>query len=298
MGAFLGAAVAVGVLLVWRGWRSPSPDVGSSAEDAGVATSVAAWRRPGTAMRDLLATAGVESVTPRQLVTSSVAAGVVAAVIFLGLSGTWPIAFAFGCFAGATPFALVRYRARIRRRELRELWPDVVDNLASAVRAGLSLPEALAQVGARGPEPMRAPFDRFARDYRASGRFDACLDRLKERLADPTGDRIVESLRMARDVGGSDLGRVLRTLAAFLREDLRTRAELEARQGWTVNAARLAVAAPWMLLAIMSLRSSSVRAFNAPAGWMVLACGAAVCVVAYRLMVRLGRLPEEERVLR
>ena len=29
------------------------------------------------------------------------------------------------------------------RAELRDLWPDVVDNLASAVRAGLALPEAL-----------------------------------------------------------------------------------------------------------------------------------------------------------
>lgn len=295
MGAFLGATIALGVLLVWRGWRSPS-DASGVESDGGIPPT--GWRRPGAVVRDQLAAAGVENVTPRQLMTSSVVAGLMVAVLFLGLSRTWPIAFAFGCFAGAAPFTLVRYRARIRRRELRELWPDVVDNLASAVRAGLSLPESLAQVGARGPEPMRAPFDRFARDYRASGRFDACLDRLKERLADPTGDRIVESLRMARDVGGSDLGRVLRTLAAFLREDLRTRAELEARQGWTVNAARLAVAAPWMLLAIMSLRSSSVQAFNAPGGWIVLAGGAGVCAIAYRLMVRLGRLPEEDRVLR
>ena len=54
---------------------------------------------------------------------------------------------------------------------------------------------------------------------------------------------------MAREVGGTDLGRLLRTLSAFLREDARTRAELETRQGWTVNAARLAVAAPWIVLA-------------------------------------------------
>lgn len=296
MGGLLGAVLAVGVLLIWAGTRARPASVGGSAE--GGSDAAARRRGPVESLRDQIAEAGVENVTPRQVISSSIAAGAVVGVIFLGLSRTWPIAVAFGCFAGAAPFMLVRYRARVRRRELRELWPDVVDNLASAVRAGLSLPEALAQVGGRGPEPLRAPFDRFARDYRASGRFDASLNRLKERLADPTGDRIVESLRTARDVGGSDLGRVLRTLAAFLREDLRTRAELEARQGWTVNAARLAVAAPWMLLAIMSLRSSSVQAFNAPGGWLVLICGAGACVVAYRLMVRLGRLPDEERVLR
>ena len=155
---------------------------------------------------------------------------------------------------------------RQRRAELRDLWPEVVDNLASGVRAGLSLPEALTQLGERGPEELRRPFARFGEDYRATGRFYDCLDRLKASLADPVGDRIVESLRMAREVGGTDLGRLLRTLSAFLREDARTRAELETRQGWTVNAARLAVAAPWIVLALLSLRPEAVGAYNSPRG--------------------------------
>jgi tight adherence protein B len=200
--------------------------------------------------------------------------------------------------ASYSPVAIVRMRARRRRGELRELWPDVVDNLASGVRAGLSLPEALTQVGARGPEQLRRPFQRFGQDYRATGRFYDCLDRLKASLADPVGDRIVESLRIAREVGGSDLGNLLRTLSAFLRQDARTRAELETRQSWTVNGARLAVAAPWLILALLSLNPESVRAYNSTAGLLVLLLGGGVCLVAYRLMVRIGRLPMEERVLR
>ena len=74
------------------------------------------------------------------------------------------------------------------------------------------------------------------------------LDRLKDRLADPVGDRVVEGLRIAREVGGGDLGRLLRNLSGYLRDDARTRSELEARQAWTVNGARLAVAAPWLVL--------------------------------------------------
>lgn len=107
-----------------------------------------------------------------------------------------------------------------------------------------------------------------------------------------------ESLRIAREVGGSDLGRLLRTLSSFLRDDSRTRAELETRQSWVVNSARLAVAAPWILLGLLSLRTESIRAFNAPSGWVVLAVGGGLCLVAYRLMLRLGRLPVEGRVLR
>jgi tight adherence protein B len=53
------------------------------------------------------------------------------------VSRTWPVALAFGAFAAYAPVALVRFRVRRRRNELRDLWPDAVDNLASAVRAGL-----------------------------------------------------------------------------------------------------------------------------------------------------------------
>ena len=111
-------------------------------------------------------------------------------------------------------------------------------------------------------------------------------------------DRLIESLRIAREVGGSDLGRLLRTLSTFLREDARTRAELETRQGWTVNAARLAVAAPWIVLAMLSSRPDSVQAYSRPAGVVVLAIGGGLSFVAYAVMVRIGRLPEEGRVLR
>jgi tight adherence protein B len=249
-------------------------------------------------LADVLSQAGIESVSPRQLVGSSIALGATVLVLSAAISRTVPIAIAFALFAGLAPTTLVRHRQRKRRTELRDLWPEAVDNLASAVRAGLSLPEALSQLGVRGPQELRRPFQRFAEDYRATGRFSECLDRLKSALADPTGDRIVESLRLAREVGGTDLGRLLRTLSTFLREDARTRAELETRQGWAVNGARLAVAAPWLLLGALSLNPSSVRAYNSTAGAVVLLVGGGVSLVAYRMMVRIGRLPVEDRVLR
>jgi tight adherence protein B len=213
-------------------------------------------------------------------------------------TGVVAIAACFAAMAAAAPLVWVRSRARRRRAALRDLWPDAVDNLASGVRAGLSLPEALAQLAVRGPEELRPAFAAFARDYRVSGHVGDALDGLKDRLADPVGDRIVESLRVAREVGGTDLGRLLRTLSAFLRQDAHTRSELEARQGWTVNAARLAVAAPWIVVLLLATRPESVAAYDQPTGALVLAAGGVCTVVAYRLMLRIARLPEERRVLR
>lgn len=286
MGAALGLTVGIGLLLIWRsGPRRPAPKPRTG---------------PTTSERtaELLAQAGYPTIRPQQLFALCGVSAALVLLVVVGVSRSVSIAVAFAGFAGYAPVALVKLRRRQRTVELRDVWPDVVDNLASAVRAGMSLPEAVAQVAVRGPEQLREPFKSFAEDYRASGRFGECLDRLKTSLADPVADRIIESLRVAREVGGTDLGRLLRTLSQFLREDARTRAELETRQGWTVNAARLALCAPWAVLGMLALRPETVVAYNTATGVLVLAVGGGVSLLAYRVMLRIARLPDEERVLR
>ncbi|MFK4087785.1 type II secretion system F family protein [Kribbella sp. NPDC020789] len=286
MGLLLGLFFGIGLLLIIATFVAPAE--AREAKDG----------RLVTRSRDLLASAGVEGVTPAAFIGACVITGLIATVVMFAVSGAWPVGVVFGVMAGGAPVALVRSRARRRLAEFRELWPDVVDNIASAVRAGLSLSEALAQVGERGPLPLREPFRRFGADYASTGRFAESLDRLKARLADPVGDRVVEALRIAREVGGGDLGRLLRSLSTFLRDDARTRSELESRQSWSVNGARVAVAAPWLVLAMLSFQGDVIQRYNSPVGAIVIGVGAVICVVAYRLMLRIGRLPEPERVLR
>jgi tight adherence protein B len=286
VGAVLGLMLGLGLLLVWQGVsRSPRRR----------RPALAAWSDRRT---DLLRQAGIPAVTATQLFGLQMLAGGLSAVVLLVITGIGSIAGCFAVFGFFGPAALVHRLRRRRMTDLRELWPEVVDNLASGVRAGLSLPEAVAGIGQRGPVPLRPAFEQFGADYRVSGRFMESLDRLKETLADPVADRICETLRVAREVGGTDLGTVLRTLSAFLREDGRTRSELEARQSWTVTAARLAVAAPWLILVLLASQSATLAAYDSPLGMVLLGGGAAVCAVAYQVMIRIGRLPEEQRVLR
>lgn len=289
IGLAVGLCAGLGLFSIW--WSCWPVD--DSIRPAG-----SSRRRRSDRWADDLVLAGVPGLGVWQLLSVAVGAGLVTFLLVLGLTHVPAVAACFGAMAGAAPGALVRSAARRTRSQLRDVWPDVVDNLGSAVRAGLSLPEALGQLSLRGPDQLRPPFAAFAHDYRSSGRFNDSLDRLKDRLADPVGDRVVESLRVARDVGGNDLGRLLRTLSSFLRQDARTRAELESRQSWTVNGARLAVAAPWIVLAMLSTRPESIAAYGRPAGALVLVAGGALTLVAYRVMLRIARLPEEQRVLR
>ncbi len=287
-GLLLGLLLGVGLFCVWWACWTPVEQQVTPSRVSG----------PVARLHDQLVQAGYEGMGPRALLSGCALAFALVFLLIFATVGVAPFAVCFAVMAGYAPIALVRMRARRRRALMRDLWPDAVDNISSGVRAGLALPEALAQLGQRGPQELRPAFRAFAEDYRATGRFHDCLDRLKERLSDPVGDRLIESVRIAREVGGSDLGRLLRTLSTFLREDARTRAELETRQGWTVNAARLAVTAPWIVLAMLCTRGESVQAYASTTGTLVLLVGAAVSIAAYRIMRFLGRLPEDERVLR
>ena len=242
--------------------------------------------------------AGVRGVRPWHVAGVCGGSGLAAGAAVLALSRSPWLGLAFAGLAAWLPLGALQARRRRRLRELREVWPDAIDNLASGVRAGLSLPEAVAGLAERGPETLRAPFARFADDYHATGRFGAALDRLKDELADPTADRVIEALRLAREVGGSELGRTLRTLSGFLRDEQRVRKELEARQTWVVVAARMAFATPWAVLLLLATKPEAVAAYRGTGGAVVLAVGAAMAVTGYRVMLAIGRLPTEERVLR
>ncbi len=284
MGAFLGLLAGLGALLVWHGFSSRPAD--------------RPRRVRSDRTREHLIQAGLPGVTPGQLIALQFLASSLVGVIGIALTQSVSVTGIFALFAFSLPRLLVARLRHKRQADLRELWPEVVDNLTSGVRAGLSLPEALSAIGVRGPEQLRDAFRQFGSDYRTTGRFNESLDRLKAALADPVGDRVCESLRVAREVGGTDLGRLLSTLSGFLRDDARTRAELLARQSWSVNAARMAVAAPWLVLVLLATQRETLQAYDTPTGTIILLVGAALSLIAYRLMTHIGRLPEDRRVLR
>ena len=289
MGALVGVMFGCGLLSIWLSFssssrRSSQSDGGSDlgADPGSVSTSARGARH-----------AAVLSRRTQLAILGGLGIG---AVTFM-LSGLFVVGMLAAVVGSFIPLMLARRSQHREAHRRREAWPDVIDGLVSAVRAGMSLPEAVAAVGDRGPAVVRPVFEQFAADYRATGRFGESLTRLRDELADPVADRIVEALLAARDVGGSDLGRMLRTLSDFVRQDLRLRGEAEARRSWTVNGARLAIAAPWIVLLLLSTRPDAAAAYQTPAGMVVILGCAAACTVAYALMSKIGRLPDEQRVM-
>ena len=136
MGAVLGLGVGVGLVLVWLALTSPPVPV---------------VPRPPGRTRELLDRAGLPGTTVGGVWTACGLTGLVVLAAVQVVSRTATVSLVFGLLAAYLPWALLAGRARRRQRELAEVWPEAVDNLASAVRAGLSRPEALTQLGHRGP---------------------------------------------------------------------------------------------------------------------------------------------------
>jgi tight adherence protein B len=280
-GALVGLAIGVGLLLVLLGIVAPRVQ-----RDA-----------KSSRLRLLIDRSGLDRVGPSAVVGACVGLAIVTGLLTVAISGVAIVGLLAALVFGYLPIAVLRRRARSRGVTLRSAWPDAVDMLGSAVRAGMSLPEAVIDLGVRGPEALRPAFRSFAADYRATGSFALALEKLKVSLSDSVADRVIVSLGIAREVGGSDLGRVLATLSDFLRQDARARGEIEARQSWTVNAARVAVAAPWITLLLLCTRPETVAAYSTATGALILMGSAGLSVVAYRLMTAIGKLPDEPRVL-
>ena len=278
-----GAVLAAGVLLTLSPWLWP----------AGRRIAEASDRRGRLA--HLLEDAGMARTSATSLViVAAVCAVVMAAVAWL-IAPLPALALVAAAAGAVAPFAWLRARCSRLMRLRRGLWPDVCDLLIASVRAGMSLPDAVSSLAESAPAELRPAFAMFARDMAASGHFDSSILRLKVNLADPVADRIVETLRMARQVGGTELTAVLRALASSVRADAALRAEVESRQSWIRGAAVLGVVAPWVILALLAMRPEGARAYASPAGIGLILVGAAVSFVAYRLMLRLGRLPEPRR---
>ncbi|WP_374311928.1 type II secretion system F family protein [Microbacterium sp.] len=277
-----GAVLAAGVLLVVSPWLWPTRAQGVRASE------------PGRLER-LLASAGLPRVAPVSVVIVAACCGVVAAAVAWLVVPVPALSLIAGVAAASAPAVWLRARRSRLLRTRRGLWPDVCDLLIASVRAGMSLPDAVASLADSAPAELRPAFAGFARDIAASGHFDSSAQRLKVALSDPVADRIVETLRMARQVGGTELTPVLRALAGSVRADAALRAEVESRQSWVRGAAVLGVAAPWVILALLAMRPEGARAYGSPEGVVLVLVGAVVSFVAYRVMLRLGRLPEPRR---
>ena len=288
-GLLLAAVGAYGVFLLYTAvalrWRGvgfgPRPEVRST--------------RP--TVRDWLAQAGLEDVEPREFGSVMAVLFVVGAgAVYAVFGGALP-AIVAGAFASTFPIASYRARRERRRAEARDAWPRLIEEIRLLSGSlGRSIPQAVFEVGRRGPADLRPAFAAAEREWLISTDFSRTVAVLKARLADPTADAACETLLVAHELGGTDVDRRLAALVEDRIQDLQGRKDALAKQAGVRFARRFVLIVPaGMALAGLSIGTGRA-AYQTPLGQLAVAAGI-VCIVACWLWAgRLMKLPTEERV--
>lgn len=177
--------------------------------------------------------------------------------------------------------------AWMRRRRLARLgaqWPDATMLVAGALRAGSSLPQAIAQAARELPSPSGRELDLIAREQRIGVGLDAAMASLERRAPLDGVVLFAAAVRIAQESGGN-LAETLERLA----ETLRRKAAIEGRidaltaqgrlQGWVMAALPLVVGAALFAIEPLAMRPL----LTTWQGWVV--CAAVVVLEGLGLHV-------------
>lgn len=223
-------------------------------------------------------------------------ASIITGLWAFGLTQVFTLGVCLGFGAFGFGLELVNQRAKSRRRELASLWPEVVDSLQSAASSGIGFSEGFAELALRGPLPLRRHFAGFTHRVDSGWPLEMALDWLKHEFGEIHADRLLELLQVVALAGGEGYQESLRNQSRQLREDLNLWGQLESKQGWVGGTAKMAVAAPWIVVAMLSARPENAAIYNSSEGASILAVGFVVSVFAYRFIHLLGSLPTAPRV--
>jgi len=253
-------------------------------------------RRAGMSDRRLwLIQAGL-SVSPLWFWAVSTALGLLSFFLAIGISQTFWVALPPAIVVTFLPRWFYERRRLARLSAVKRAWPDGLRHLVAAVRSGLSLPVALEDLADTGPEALQGALARYPTLAKVFG-VPAALEAVRDELADPTTDRVVEVLLVAHERGGPIIPEILSDLADATTRDIRTVEEMQSENLEQRLSARIVFAVPWLVLMMMTARDGVYRTFYRSAGGtVVIVLGAILSVLGWWIVARLAREPVEQRV--
>lgn len=176
-------------------------------------------RVPARRFQSWLYQAGT-GVSPMQFLTVTGGGALLTFLVVWALAGAAPVAFVPAAAVAMIPKSwFARQRAQ-RQRDRLAAWPDTLRDLLAHLESSMPLHAALVELGHSGPEPLRPTWRRYgvlasALDHRAA------LEAIRNELADPVSDRVIEVVLVAHEQGSAVVLDLLRDLADSTTDDIR-----------------------------------------------------------------------------
>lgn len=163
----------------------------------------------------------------RQIVLWSLLLAVTFVGVWLGLnSGVFAVLATALLSYG--PWYILRQMADARRLKIEDQLADAMVTLSSAVKAGLSLPQAMAILAEQCPKPINAEFQQIMGEYQLGKPMERCLDEAKARLKSENFALFAAAIQASRQSGGrlnETIDRIARSVLELQRLERKVQSE-------------------------------------------------------------------------
>ena len=163
--------------------------------------------------------------------------GVLIALLRYGFGPQFVVA---GVAAYLIPMRYVNFRQRQRLKALNRQLPDTLSLLSNAMKAGLSLPQALETVARNTAAPIADELGRVIREMNIGSATEKALTNMVRRTGSEDLDLIVTAISIQATVGGN-LARILDSISHTIRQRVQVKGQISAMtaqaraSGWVVT---------------------------------------------------------------
>ena len=183
-----------------------------------------AGTQAGSRLARLIEQSGV-ATTPSAVVAMSVTAGLVPILFVLLVVGSLPIALGVGLLGVSMPFFWLKYKRSQRIKKFEEQFPEALDLLSRAIRAGHAFQTAMGMVADELPAPVGVEFKKAFEQQNFGLPLREALVELSERVPSLDVRFFVTSVTIQRETGGN-LSEILDNLARVVRERFKIRRQV------------------------------------------------------------------------
>ncbi|QZD92128.1 type II secretion system F family protein [Qipengyuania xiapuensis] len=189
--------------------------------------------------------------TLSQYAYASLGIGLVVALIMFLRSGSLPLSFAIGTFAGAgIPHFIVGRAIKKRTNQFNAKFPDAIELLVRGLRSGLPVTETLAVVAQEVPGPVGAEFKGIVERIKIGRTMEESLQETADRLNIPEFNFFCITLAIQRETGGN-LAETLSNLSDVLRKRAQMKLKIRAMSSESKASAYIVGALPFIVFVLI-----------------------------------------------
>jgi len=164
------------------------------------------------------------------------------------------IAWAALVIGGVLPYSVVSYRRQKRFEKFEELFPEAIDTLARAVRAGHAFTTALEMISNEIAEPLASEFRKLYEEQKFGMPVRDALMNLTERVPLVDIKFFVTAVMLQRETGGN-LAEILDNLSYVIRERFKIQRQVRVHTAQGRLTMALLMAMPPAVVAILAVFS-------------------------------------------